>query len=388
MKIPANLLQAIPVALLDIFQQKRAADKVIEYYLRHNKKWGSRDRRFFAETVYSIVRHYRKLWAQASLPRDQYLQSEKLQSSQMEKLIKVFSEPESVSSETSLTFAERESYTDWFDELGRRELGDNWESIAKSLNQQAPVFLRTNTIKTQREKLQNLLEQEGVITRVCPENETGLVLTERKNVFITKTFQQGLFEVQDISSQHVAPLLDPQPGEKIVDGCAGAGGKTLHLASLMKNKGRIYAMDIYERKLEELRRRSTRAGCDIIETKLIDSTKVIKRLERSIDGVLLDVPCSGSGVLKRNPDTKWKFQKEDMERLIKTQREILQSYSRMVKKGGRLVYATCSVFPSENIEQVLNFTQKNPDFKLLNSRSFRPDMESGDGFFTALLVRD
>jgi 16S rRNA (cytosine967-C5)-methyltransferase len=383
MKIPGNLLEQIPVALADIFQAKRPADKVIEFHLKNHKKWGSRDRRFFAETVYTIVRHYRKLWLQAGLPPQDYLNPDKIHLSSMQKILKIFMEPENAR-EVS-TFAEKESYTDYFDQLGRTELGRDWESIAQALNSQAPVFLRTNALKTTREKLQALLQAEGVNTRIRPENETCLELPERKNVFVTKAFQQGLFEVQDLSSQFVAPLLNPKPGERVVDGCAGAGGKTLHLAAMMKNKGRIYAMDVFERKLEELRRRSTRAGCDIIETKVIDSAKVTKRLEDSADAVLLDVPCSGSGVIKRNPDTKWKFQAEDFDRLLHLQQEILQNYSKMVKKGGRLVYATCSVFPSENVKQVMSFLANNPEFTLVNSRSFRPDVDPGDGFFMALL---
>jgi 16S rRNA (cytosine967-C5)-methyltransferase len=392
MKIPNNLLESIPQALLNIFKEGRPADKVIEYYLKNHKKWGSRDRKFFAENVYTLVRHYRLLWLKAGLPADQYLNREELQLHQMQKILRSFLEQSEKDKDflqklsgSGFSFAERNSFPDWLDELGRKELGPEWESIAQALNRQAPVFLRTNTLKTSRQHLKDLLELEGIQTRIRPESETALELTERKNVFVTQAFKQGLFEVQDLSSQQVAPLLNPKSGEKVVDGCAGAGGKTLHLAALMKNKGRIYAFDIYERKLEELRKRSTRAGCDVIETKTIDSNKVIKRLENSADAVLLDVPCSGSGVLNRNPDTKWKLTEDDMKRLHALQREILQQYSRMVKKGGRLVYATCSIFPSENRGQVDAFLQQNPDFELVSSRSFKPDRDPGDGFFMALL---
>lgn len=394
MKIPNNLLESIPQALLNIFKEGRPADKVIEYYFKNHKRWGSRDRKFFAENVYTLVRHYRYLWLKAGLPQGQYLMREELQLQQMQKVLKSYldlseKDPDflKTKSDSHLSFAEKNSFPDWLDQLGRDELNDEWESIALALNRQAPVFLRTNTLKTSRQQLKDLLEKEGVQTRSRSENETALELTERKNVFVTEAFKRGLFEVQDLSSQHVAPLLNPQPGEKVVDGCAGAGGKTLHLAALMKNKGRIHAFDIYERKLEELRKRSTRAGCDVIETKLIDSNKVIKRLENSADAVLLDVPCSGSGVLTRNPDTKWKLSENDLQRLHSLQNEILQQYSLMVKKGGRLVYATCSVFPSENTQQVEKFLQGNAEFELVSSRSFKPGQDPGDGFFVALLNR-
>lgn len=385
MKIPGNLLESIPAALVEIFQQNKPADKVVDYYLKNHKKWGSRDRRYFAEKVYFVVRNYRKLWVQAGLTPHHYLNPDRVNLSSMQKVLDAHLKPENLTEISS--FAEEESYTDWFDSFGRKELGSEWESVAQALNKQAPVFLRTNTIRTSREKLKAQLDAEEVSCRIRPENETAIELTERKNVFILKSFLQGHYEVQDLSSQFVAPLVSPQPGEKIVDGCAGAGGKTLHLAAMMKNKGQIIAMDVFERKLKELRKRSNRAGCSIVETKLIDS-KVIKSLEGTADAVLLDVPCSGSGVIKRNPDTKWKLHSSDMDRLLILQQEILQNYSKMVKKGGRLVYATCSVFPSENIQQVMTFLKQNSDFSLVNSRLFRPDIDPGDGFFMALMGRN
>ena len=384
MKIPGNLIDSIPVALIEIFQQKRPADRVVDFYLKNNKKWGSRDRRYFAEHVYSIVRNYRKFWIQAGLPPHDYLNVDKITSANMQKLVKNYLDENE--KELPAHFAERESFTDWFDELGRKELGAEWESIATAMNSQAPVFLRTNLLKTSREKLLEILQKEDVPCRIRPENETAIELTARKNVFITKAFLQGLFEVQDFSSQQVAPLVNPLPGETIVDGCAGAGGKTLHLAALMKNKGRIHAFDVYENKLSELQKRAQRAGCSIVQTKIVEPL-VVKSLENSADAVLLDVPCSGSGVIRRNPDTKWKFQKTDLDRVLILQKEILQNYSKMVKKGGRLVYATCSIFPSENINQVANFLKTNPEFQLMNSKSFRPDIDPGDGFFMASLLR-
>ncbi len=216
---------------------------------------------------------------------------------------------------------------------------------------------------------------------------TTILFTEKKNVFATKTFQSGYFEVQDGGSQMISLLLDVRPGMRVVDACAGAGGKSLHIASLMKNKGKILSLDIHERRLKELRTRATRNGVDIIEQKVIDSQKVIKRFENSFDRVLLDVPCTGSGVFRRNPDAKWKLKKENLQNLIMTQTEILNSYCQMLKKDGRLVYATCSLFPVENELQVKRFLETHPDWQLDNEFHVRPDKTPFDGFYAAALVR-
>ena len=181
-------------------------------------------------------------------------------------------------------------------------------------------------------------------------------------------------------------MLDPQPGERIADACAGAGGKTLHLAALMKNKGKILALDIHDYKLNELKIRTRRAGVDIVETRVIDSSKVIKRLADSFDRVLLDVPCSGMGVLRRNPDSKWKLNPEEIQKMQSLQKEILGSYSKMVKPGGILVYATCSLLPSENQKQVEAFMGEG--WTLLQEIVVLPDEGRGDGFYAAKLKRN
>ena len=179
--------------------------------------------------------------------------------------------------------------------------------------------------------------------------------------------------------------LAPKPGERIVDACAGAGGKSLHLAALMKNKGRVISMDIHETKLAELRKRAVRAGADIIETRWIDSNKVIKRLNNSIDRVLLDVPCTGLGVLRRNPDAKWKLKPENLLELLKTQHFILENYSKMLKTGGTLVYSTCSILPDENENQVKTFLRENPSWNLESEQLLLPDVSDYDGFYIAKL---
>ena len=212
---------------------------------------------------------------------------------------------------------------------------------------------------------------------------------ERANVFTTEAFKKGSFEVQDASSQLVAQFLDVEQGMKVVDTCAGAGGKTLHLAALMENKGQIIAMDIYDNKLKELKRRAKRAGAHNIDMRVIDSTKPIKKLYDKADRVLIDAPCSGLGVLRRNPDAKWKLQPEFIEKIKNTQSEILATYSRMVKPGGKLVYATCSILPSENQQQVEKFltSDSGKEFTFVKEKKILSHESGFDGFYMAMIER-
>ena len=274
------------------------------------------------------------------------------------------------------------------DELAINELGDAvWTREIKAMNQKADVILRTNTLKIDVKTLQKFLRKENVETELIRDNPNALKLSERKNVFITDAFKRGYFEVQDASSQLVAPFLGVKPGMRVVDTCAGAGGKTLHLASLMENKGQIIAMDIYGGKLAQLKKRAKRAGVHNIDTRVIENSKVIKKLKDKADAVLIDAPCSGLGVLKRNPDSKWKLQPEFIENIKATQADILTRYSQMVKLGGKLVYATCSILPSENQEQVKIFLDSNKNFTFVKDKKVLPSTSGYDGFYMALLER-
>jgi 16S rRNA (cytosine967-C5)-methyltransferase len=188
--------------------------------------------------------------------------------------------------------------------------------------------------------------------------------------------------VQDAGSQAIAPFLQAEPGQRVVDACAGAGGKTLHLAALMENKGKIIAMDVHGYKLEELRRRARRASAFNVEAKEINKTN-LNRLRGSADRLLLDVPCSGLGVLKRNPDAKWRLNRDSILQVQKTQLEILENYSEILKSGGKMVYATCSILPSENQNQVEHFLSKQPNFELEEECLITPGQT--DGFYMARL---
>jgi len=282
------------------------------------------------------------------------------------------------------------SFPDWIHELGTKEFGIEWPDIMRALNQQADVFLRTNTLKTSKPELKSALAKEDIETKYVEGFDECLALVERKNVFVTECFKKGFFEVQDAASQKIAVLLNPESGDRVVDACAGAGGKSLHLAARMKNKGKIIAMDIHEWKLNELKKRAARDGVDIIETKVIETNKTIKRLENSFDKILLDVPCSGMGVIRRNPDTKWKLSIEEIDRMVNLQREILKEYSKMAKSKATMVYATCSILHRENEDQVkwfLNETDEGKSWKLIEELRLWPHKDGFDGFYAAKLER-
>ncbi|MBS1488922.1 MAG: RsmB/NOP family class I SAM-dependent RNA methyltransferase [Bacteroidetes bacterium] len=393
MRLYRNLCEAVVLTLHEIVVEKKHADKAIEKALKQNPKWGARDRRFIAETTYDIVRWYRLfkevsragefdfwkllavwcVWNDWPLPPWPELLIDPNQ---------LHERFEHLSHDRRIT----ESIPDWLDELGEKELGTQWPRELHALNEEAPVYLRVNTLKTARQNLQGQLADDEVFTKAVSGIPDALLLEERQNIFSLPQFKNGLFEVQDAGSQLIAPFLNVEPGHRVIDACAGGGGKTLHLAALMHNKGRIIALDTEAWKLEELKKRARRAGASTIEPRAIDSSKTIKRLENSADRLLLDVPCSGLGVLKRNPDAKWKLSLDFIENVKQVQEKILSEYPIMLKPGGLMVYATCSILPSENSGQVKNFLTGRKDFELVKEKSVLPS-EGYDGFYMALIRR-
>jgi 16S rRNA (cytosine967-C5)-methyltransferase len=399
MRLHRNLVFAVIQALDLIYNEQEYADKVVQKTLKLDSRWGSRDRKFIAETIYEMVR-WKRLYNEIAGTKGHYTRDNLWKNFAVWAILKGISLPDwkyftdTPTRRIKGKFDElqkirkfRESIPDWMDELGVSALGSKWDVEIKELNQQARVILRVNTLKTTKQELQKILRDEEIDTEVIPKYPDALVLVERKNVFLTQAFKKGLFEVQDASSQLVAPFLDVRPGQKVVDTCAGAGGKTLHLASLMENKGQIIAMDIHAHKLAELKKRAKRDGAHNIESRPIEGTKAIKKLKGKADRVLIDAPCSGLGVLKRNPDSKWKLNPEFIERIKKTQAEILDQYSSMVKSGGKLVYATCSILPSENELQVKAFLKNHSEFTLIKDKKVSPAASGFDGFYMALMEK-
>ena len=275
----------------------------------------------------------------------------------------------------------------YLEELCSRELKDKWPAERKALGEAAPRFIRVNTLKTTRDELAAALSQEGVVTKSVKGVHTALEVTSNAALFRTLAFREGKFEQQDAGSQLIAPFLEVAPGMRVIDTCAGSGGKTLHLAALMNGKGSLIAMDIEGWKLDELKARARRAGAFNIETRVIDSTKVIKRLYGHADRVIIDAPCSGLGVLRRTADSKWADIQPRLIELKKIQADILERYSRMVKVGGKVVYSTCSILPSENEKQVKAFLANHPGEFVLEAEEHIWPSSGFDGFYMARLRR-
>jgi 16S rRNA (cytosine967-C5)-methyltransferase len=402
MRLHRNLVFTVIDSLMAIFNEGEYADKAVARALKKDKRWGSADRKFVAETIYEIVR-WKRLYAEIAEVREPYDRDNVWRIFAVWAVLRGINLPDwkyfedTPSRKIKGKFDElsrirkfKESIPDWMDELGVKELGEEkWSKELAAQNQQAQVILRVNTLKTTKEKLRALLMDLDIETNPVKDYEDALVLKERANVFMTQAFKDGLFEVQDASSQLVAYFLDVQPGMRVVDTCAGAGGKTLHLASLMQNKGQLIAMDLYESKLKQLKLRAKRNGAFNIEPRVIESSKTIKKLHEKADRVLIDAPCSGLGVMKRNPDSKWKLQPEFIDNIKKVQEEVLQNYSKIVKPGGKLVYATCSVLPSENEEQIKKFlnTEAGKEFTFVKEKKVLAHESGFDGFYMALLER-
>lgn len=402
MRLHRNLVYTTIDSLSAIFNDGEYADKVVARALKKDKRWGSSDRKFVAETIYDIVR-WKRLYMEIAEVREPFDRDNLWRIFAVWAVLRGYPIPDwrqlegtperkikGRFDELSKVRKYKESIPDWMDELGVKELGEElWAKEIAAQNQPAKVILRVNTLKITKEKLRAILMDQDIETEFLKDQPDALVLKERANVFLTDAFKEGFFEVQDASSQLVAAFLDVKPGMRVVDTCAGAGGKTLHMASLMENKGQLIAMDLYESKLKQLKLRAKRNGAFNIEYRVIDTTKVIKKLHEKADRVLIDAPCSGLGVLKRNPDAKWKLQPEFIDNIRKVQSEVLESYSKIVKPGGKMVYATCSILPSENQEQVKRFltTDIGKNFTFVKDTKILASESGFDGFYMALFER-
>jgi 16S rRNA (cytosine967-C5)-methyltransferase len=398
LKLHKNLCEAIVNGLDQVFIQDAYANQVVEQLLLSNKKWGARDRNFIAEHLYTIIRYYRLYCYGAGLSE---ISSDGdawtvLGAYFIDKDFELPAWPEWAGIDVKTVkdrLADgkkqrqiRESIPDWLDEIGYDELGDRWEGELHALNQTAPLCIRVNTLKTTHAAVAEFLHSEGIGLSTVPDVPDAIIIDSKKNLKNSYAYKSGWFEIQDISSQQVAPMLDPRPGMTVIDACAGAGGKTLHIAAIMQNKGEIIAIDLYPEKLKELESRARRNGAANIKA-VVYNEGMEGNYRAEADRVLLDVPCSATGVLRRNPDTKWKLKPEELTRLMGVQQDILSRYSIMVKKGGLLVYATCSILPSENERQVENFLADFPSFEKLSEIKISPQRSEGDGFYICKLIR-
>jgi 16S rRNA (cytosine967-C5)-methyltransferase len=398
-KIHRPLANEIIRNLMLIFNKSQKADKTIAESLKNNPKWGSRDRSFIAHHTYSVIRWWRLLKFCAELDErvvtdesgywkllGAWLVTEGFKLPEWPEFSALNSESVHKKKQEALQIRKiRESVPDWLDELGEIEVPD-WDNELHAMNQEADVFIRVNTLKTSASDLLKRFEAENTEAVSVAGLPEALQLTKRKNINSSVSYKKGLFEIQDAGSQLITRFINPKAGQKIIDGCAGAGGKSLTMAQLMEDKGVILATDISPKKLIELQKRAGRSGIEIIDTvalSVFDSDKYLNWADK----ILLDVPCSGSGVLKRNPDTKWKLKPNFLKEIRETQQHILQKNSRFLKPGGELIYATCSVFRSENEEQIQQFLNKNPEFTLDAERRISPSKSGFDGFYMARLIK-
>jgi 16S rRNA (cytosine967-C5)-methyltransferase len=385
--MPALLDYEILYALDLIFNNNFHADKALAFVFKKNKDLPKEP---IARAVYEILRDWRFLWAcrQESPATDQKgLQTvlrtwAMIQNPDERKPL----EQNRIRQNSQSLDAIALSVPEWLYEQGLVEIGANWRSELAAQNEPANIVLRVNILKS---SLAALIKETGLKGTTVDWAPEALVLHEHINAFMLPQFHLGHFEVQDAASQAVSLSLQVQPGMRVVDACAGNGGKSLHLAALMQNKGRIISLDISAGKLEELRRRARRSGAAIIETRAIESAKTIKRLYNSADRLLLDVPCTGTGVLRRNPDMRWRLTAAMLAELVQKQKLILQQYSRIVKINGLFAYSTCSLLPSEGEEQINWFLQQDAGaFSLQSEKRLSPARDRFDGFYIAVLKRE
>ena len=378
---------------------EKPADSVIDVFFRSRKYLGSHDRRFIAETTYGTLRHLRKsesvlkrgLGSSAvdMIPEDGFLllivayllvveqrtpiKPEDLQpivrSSTLKPRLASILQALSNSSDCQPAgfvekIGEEYSYPDWMvqrllDQYGPEET----ERLCETLNGQAPLSLRVNTLKSSVEDCQEELKRVGVETERTRLSPFGLRVPKRINIFQIQAFRDGLFEVQDEGSQLLPFLIDPKPTAKVLDACAGAGGKTLELAAIMKNRGEIVAADVHSFRLEQLRKRAQRAGVSNVRIRQVqDITDLAEQYTGYFDFVLIDAPCSGIGTLRRNPGMKWMVTEETIQEVSEKQKHILEASVPLVKPGGIVAYATCTLFREENEDVVESFLRAHPEF--------------------------
>lgn len=396
-------LQEITPAIIDtlrvVFWQNVYATKAIERTLKLHPEWEDIKRAVFSDTMHDLIRWWRSLWyiidkepsadekeLQMLIIIYRFSKKGELSALQNKKDFDATQLLQRIKTTKSLR-ALRESIPDWLDALGEKELGIRWDTTLSALNKKPELVIRANNLKTTPKDLLVILRKEGVIAEPIDGNPDALFIKEKINVFKLPSFNAGLFEVQDAASQMVSRILGPRPGMRVVDACAGEGSKTLHLAALLQNKGKIIAMDTQEWRLRELRKRATKAGGDTIETRLITSSKAYKRINGTADRLLLDVPCSGLGTLRRNPDIRWKLTPTDLDRLRNLQQDLLEKYCPLLKPQGHMVYSVCSILPSEGEEQIQRFLKNHRDYRLLDEKRYWTDIDRTDGFYIARLQR-
>lgn len=414
----ARRIHQVAEVLGQIMQWQHPADSVLSQWMRKQKNMGSRDRAETTNAVFDVLRHlrrYRYLAESGVGSGTRRLAILGLVATWDKNLRPALDEAEQAwldhvlnLDKLDMPFAQRYSLPDWLAE--HLQAMPDAEQLAQALNTEAPLDLRVNSFKADRDQLLAELQQERETARFKPEataySPWGIRLKGRPYVVSWPQFEKGQIEIQDEGSQLLTALVAPKRGEMIIDFCAGAGGKTLLLGALMRSTGRLYAFDTSAARLARAKPRFARSGLSNVISVVINEEydSRIKRLQGKAQRVLVDAPCSGIGTLRRNPDLKWRQHPETIDYYVDLQRDILQKSAKCVAPGGRLVYATCSMLPAENQNQITWFLEQHPHFELMDvnpiiaTRSptlsmsgpfleLRPDYHHTDGFFAAVLQR-
>lgn len=390
------VIKAIEKILFGVFFENKDSAHELQEYFKNHRELGSKDRKQMAALVYFVVRWWLKLqyavgnkdeiFSPESIPVVMSLAVKLLDF----KLKKEVDLPEcdnewvNIFSDENIPSNVRVSVPIW---IYSQVLGDYPKEaieILESLNKEARVSLRLNGIKTNSKTLETLFNKAGISFKRSELTPDGYVVERLANLKQSDIFKNGLIEFQDEASQQLMVLAKPESGMWLLDVCAGKGGKSLHAASLMQNKGIIVASDINMSRMKELQRRVERAGVEIVQ---YEEPKWLYKYRDSMDMVVIDVPCSGLGTLMRKPDVKWKLTPEDIEKYIKVQKELLDNHAELVKKGGKVAYATCSILKREGENQIAQFLASHSQFSLIQEMRYHPHIHGTDGFYVAVLER-
>jgi len=373
---PKALLDACADLLQQVLRFEHPADAVVSRYFREHRSLGPRERATLTDTVYAVLR--RKLLFDHFAPSGSGPKPRRLAilgfqgprdflKSALDEQEKRWLDQCDAIDPAGLLERHRHNLPDWLAQPLKAQLGEEFWPLADSLMQPAPLDVRVNALTDKREDVRRELELAGIATEPTPYSPWGLRLADKPTLTRLDAFARGAIEVQDEGSQLLALLLEARRGEMVVDFCAGAGGKTLALGAAMRNTGRLYAFDVSAHRLEAIKPRLARSKLSNVHPAAIahERDERIKRLAGKIDRVIVDAPCTGLGTLRRNPDLKWRQSPETVQQMAVTQAAILRSAARLLKPGGRLVYATCSLLPQENEAIAEAFTAEAQQFKAL-----------------------
>ena len=412
MELTPPLLQLATQALDRVLDFKRPADAELSAFFRDHKKLGQHDRAFVAEAVFGVLRRYRYLSVvvPAANPRTLVIAWLIKARGMSGATLEQFAKPELIghirnAQTDDLPLGVAVDLPDWVIEKLQRSMSEaDILALGRALQQQAPLDVRVNTHKANRETVLAQLLAEGMAVEATPYSPWGIRFKEHPAINRHPLFVDGSLEVQDEGSQLLALLLGARRGEMVCDFCAGAGGKTLAIGATMASSGRLYAFDVAEKRLAKLKPRLARSGLSNVMPQLLASENDtrVKRLAGKLDRVLVDAPCSGLGTVRRNPDLKFRQSSESVAELTQKQASILRAAAKLLKPGGRLVYATCSLLPDEN-EAIVEALLAEGGFSLLPVNELlaqhKIDLDTGtqlklspavhgtDGFFAAVLVK-